>query len=435
MPDKTRPKDTTARIKVVNPETQTEAVKSDLMEWTEAIFRTDRMVKILLVMAIILLGTMVAFLLWTVAGYISGQLLMFFSAWLVALILTPFIRSLMQLGLPKVLAIIGAVVGFMAIIGLVLTILLPGLISQTQELISNLGSIFNNVITSLNATMSNLGLGQFSLDQLATQVQAFGQDLLRGSLGLLTGATGFLLQILLTFIIVVIILFTRDYNFRKKVDVPQGNQESIWYRLPISLRRWLVFLQESSERNFGVFLGGQLIVSVIYAVLVSLVLSIFGFSYVVTTACLCGILMLIPFFGGPLSLLPPVIVGLGTRDANVWLPLIILLVLQGVLLNVVLPRIVSSSAGIGPVLTLFLLLAGAQVGGVWGVILSVPLAGVAKNALDYFLSDLKTKTIAPTIVVDAGQLEPGETVIIQDAPTIVFKDDEKPIPLAKPEPY
>src|SRR5262249_37737712 len=150
-----------------------------------------------------------------------------------------------------------------------------------------------------------------------------------------TGATGFILQILLTLVIVIIILFTRDYKLHKKSDVPADSQERIWYRLPIALRRWLVFLQESSNRNFGVFLGGQLVVSIIYALFVGIILPIFGLSYVVTTACLCGILMLIPFFGGPLSLLPPVIVGLGIRDGgNVWIALIVLLILQGVLLNV-----------------------------------------------------------------------------------------------------
>jgi predicted PurR-regulated permease PerM len=134
-----------------------------------------------------------------------------------------------------------------------------------------------------------------------------------------------------------------------------------------------------------VFLGSQIAIAVLYGFIVSISMSIAGFPYAVSTGVFCGVLMLIPFFGGPLSLIPPLIVSIGTDSSTlpIWVVIIIIWAFQTVELNVLQPRMVGERSGIGPVTTLLILLAGGQIWGIWGVVLAVPLAGVAKNMLDY----------------------------------------------------
>jgi predicted PurR-regulated permease PerM len=167
-------------------------------------------------------------------------------------------------------------------------------------------------------------------------------------------------------------------------------RSTIWRKVPPSWYEFYRRLLQSLESNFGVFLGGQLTVAVIYGILVGLFMSILGFPYTVTTACVCGLLMVIPFFGGPLSLLPPLLVSVGGKtERPIILLLIVLFVFQTVLLNVVLPKLVGGKAGIGPLMTLFVLLAGAQIGGIFGVLLAVPLAGVIKNMVEYLIGRIE----------------------------------------------
>lgn len=110
--------------------------------------------------------------------------------------------------------------------------------------------------------------------------------------------------------------------------------------------------------------------------------------------------MLIPLFGGPLSLLPPLIVAISSTPEVGWFVLPVLFVIQTALLNVVLPKIVGQRSGVGPVATLFVLLAGAQIGGVWGVLLGVPLAGVVVSVYDYLLSNsLRRESPQPKVEV------------------------------------
>jgi predicted PurR-regulated permease PerM len=161
----------------------------------------------------------------------------------------------------------------------------------------------------------------------------------------------------------------------------------------------------SLERNFGVFLGGQLIVGILYGVVVAFVMSLVSLPYAVTTACVCGALMLIPLFGGPLSLFAPLLVAVSESPGIALIVLPVLFVVQTVLLNVVLPKIVGQSSGLGPVATLFVLLAGAQVGGVWGVLLGVPIAGVVMNILEYLITNSswgETSEVKVGLSVTAG---------------------------------
>ncbi len=346
--------------------------------------RTAPLVRTLLVLLILIASLWLAATLWLAISYFGSLLLLFFAAWLLALMLTPVIRLMVGWGWPKAVAIgvtyillLGSVSGFLVLV-------LPGLIAQTQLLSNNLGSLTGQLESGLRGLLKSFGLTDINLADLSRQLQNFGTDLLKNALGVATGIAGFLLQLVLLFIISVSLLAGREFD--KTVETKKAGK-SLWNRLPKRYRERVDFVRRSFERNFGAFLLGQTVVAVIYGLATWIVMWIAGFDYPVTTGCICGALMLIPFFGGPLSLLPPLIVAFSRNDSPIVVVLVLLLALQTALLNVVLPKLIGRSSGVGPVTTLFVLLAGAQVGGVFGVILSVPIAGVIKSLVDGLLSE------------------------------------------------
>ena len=94
---------------------------------------------------------------------------------------------------------------------------------------------------------------------------------------------------------------------------------------------------------------------------------------------------------------------------DVWLGLRVLvageIVLQ-ILENLVAPRILGSFTGLNPFWVLISLLAGAQVGGLLGVVVAVPIAVVIKVALESVRSrDIVTET---TPVEGADPLVAGQ---------------------------
>ncbi len=360
-----------------------------LINWAQnQIFRTDKLFRLALTMLIVLLAFTLVSILWQFVSSFAGLLLLFTSAWLVALLLTPMVRVMVSMSVPKMVAVILSYVIVFAFMGGFIVLVLPGLINQTNDLITGLNGIANEIQRNSNDWLKTVGLSEIRVNDYIGALQSFGTDVLKNALSTVTGLAGFLLQILLVCIISFSLLAGRSYD---RNDPFSKRQSKFWDKLPPSWREFYVRLLQSLERNFGVFLGGQLTVAVVYGIVVGLLMSITGFEYSVTTACVCGLLMVIPFFGGPLSLLPPLLVGIGSKTGGpIILVLIVLFIVQTALLNVVLPKLVGREAGIGPVLTLFVLLAGAQVGGIWGVLLAVPLAGVVKSMVDYLLIKLKT---------------------------------------------
>jgi hypothetical protein len=103
----------------------------------------------------------------------------------------------------------------------------------------------------------------------------------------------------------------------------------------------------------------------------------FQIDFVLVTAILAGLFMLIPLVGNLLALGPPMIALFLTPGKEGWWPwfLLVLFVMQSIMVNVLSPRIMSSAIGIHPIYVWAAILIGSQVAGIWGVLFGIPIAG------------------------------------------------------------
>ena len=87
--------------------------------------------------------------------------------------------------------------------------------------------------------------------------------------------------------------------------------------------------------------------------------------------------MLIPFFGPPLALIPPIVAAwIYTPASFRSRSTIILVAVQTMLVNWLQPRLMQGALGMHPILVLVGLLVGAQVAGVWGALFGIPVIAV-----------------------------------------------------------
>ena len=163
--------------------------------------------------------------------------------------------------------------------------------------------------------------------------------------------------------------------------------DSMWKRFTRALSPELAseaeLLQQSADRSFGGFIRGSLILGVIYGVATLLILVPLGVPYAGVLALVSGLMMIIPFFGPIIAMIPVIAVTFLGAPGQLLLVFVLVLAVQQILLNIVSPRIMSRSIGIHPIFVFLALLLGAKLAGFWGVVLAVPVAGVVNTFARY----------------------------------------------------
>lgn len=128
------------------------------------------------------------------------------------------------------------------------------------------------------------------------------------------------------------------------------------------------------------FVRGALLDAVIVAILSSIALSIIGLDFAVFIGVFAGLANVIPYFGPFLGMIPAFIIGWLTEDLTQGiLAVIVLVVVQQIDANIIYPKIVGSSTGLHPLLVLLAVSVFGYFGGIIGMLLAVPAAGIIQK--------------------------------------------------------
>jgi len=127
------------------------------------------------------------------------------------------------------------------------------------------------------------------------------------------------------------------------------------------------------------FLRGILLDALIVATLSSIGLTIGGLKFAVFVGIFAGICNIIPYFGPIMGMIPAFLIGFFTD--GLWqgiIAVVILLVIQQIDGNLIYPKVVGSSTGLHPLFVLLAVSVGGYYGGIIGMVIAVPIAGIAK---------------------------------------------------------
>ena len=113
----------------------------------------------------------------------------------------------------------------------------------------------------------------------------------------------------------------------------------------------------------------------------------------VTTLIGVAILDLLPFFGTGTVLVPWAIIKFLNGEYGMVIGLLIIWGVGQLFRQMIQPKIVGDSVGLDPLPTLFLLYIGYRMGGVWGMLLSVPIGIIIFNMYEEGVFDTTIKSI------------------------------------------
>ncbi len=277
------------------------------------------------------------------------------------------------------------------IVGL-LSIFIPVFISEMSDLVSQLGkfipdsSIFNSfqseTITGAKSVVSTISHNA-SIGDVVKSIQGLVASLSGGFFNIFGTAFGGVFNLILILIIsfYLSVLDRGIENFLRIVtlDIHEEYVVNLWKR---------------TEHKIGLWMQGQMLMGVIIGMLAYLGLTIIGVKYSLVLSLVIIIAELVPF-GLIIATIPAVL--FAYLDGGVSLAALTLglyFILGQFESYLIYPLIMKKATGISPLVVILSVLIGAELAGLWGIFLAVPIA----VCLFEFLDDIeKKKNLAKTI--------------------------------------
>lgn len=157
---------------------------------------------------------------------------------------------------------------------------------------------------------------------------------------------------------------------------------------PAHYEEYSADLWKRAQKKIGLWMQGQILLSVIIGVLVYLGMLIMGIKYALLLAVFTSMAEIIPIFGSLLAGLAAATVAYS--QGGFPLALIVAglyIVVNQFETNLIYPLVVKKVVGLPPLLVIIALIAGGELAGFLGVLLSVPIAAVTLE----FLSDFEKR--------------------------------------------
>lgn len=163
---------------------------------------------------------------------------------------------------------------------------------------------------------------------------------------------------------------------------------------PRFMSGWRQFAQDV-DQAFSGYIRGQVIDAVLVGVLVSVAMSIAAVPYGILVGLITGFGNLIPYFG-PILGYATIIIGclFSGNMSKLVLGIVLLAIIQFIDGNIINPRLLSNAIHIHPLYVVVCVIAGGAMGGIAGMLISVPLGALIKKEFERFLEFRKKQRAA-----------------------------------------
>jgi predicted PurR-regulated permease PerM len=167
--------------------------------------------------------------------------------------------------------------------------------------------------------------------------------------------------------------------------------------IPAGQRETTVSILQDIDVVLGGFIRGQIIVGACVAALITVMLLALRIKYALLIGVFAGIVNIIPYLGAIAGAIPAVLIALFTHGPG-WA----LLVVAGFVLvnqaegHIIAPNIVGQRVGLTPLMVVIAILVGAELGGILGMFVAVPAAGILKALVARFAQSDPSPTAKQT---------------------------------------
>jgi len=318
-----------------------------------------------------------------------GVIMPFFLAALLTYLLAPVVERLEAAGCHRVLAIVATYALVAAAIAGGVLYLLPQAIQQTIQLAHVLPRFathaevsWNHLLGALHEAPMPPALRAAITDSVKAAERAL-MHRLRDGVGLVLGLVPGVIAVVASPILAFYLL--KDLTRLKA---------RFWYVLPYAWHGPAFKLGRDLDRVLAGYVRGQLLVALLVGVMAGVFSAWVGVPFALLIGVVVGVTDVVPYVGPIVGALPAVLLAL---SHNVWTAVWVVggfALIHEIEGTVLAPKIIGDAVGLHPLLVVLAILVGAELAGIAGMLVAVPI-GAALNVFARHLYRMLAQSRTP----------------------------------------
>jgi len=306
---------------------------------------------------------------------IKGVLAMLFLAIIIASAADPIISFLeRKYFVPRLLGAFVLYLVLFGALGIIFYFLVPPIVDELKQFAVVFPDYFDSVSKELFRTTRGISPDwakdlQGFLINMGDNIRNFTSGITQIISGLFGGMVTFTVVIVTSFYLAAQRRGVEDFL---RIVTPQEEEVyvlGLWRRVETKLGRWF---------------QGQVLLGLIVGAIVLIGLSIIGVPYALLLAVVAGLFEILPIVGPLFSALLGITIAALVSFPLAMLTAILYFIVQQVENHALVPLLMKRVTGLNPVVVIVALLIGAQLGGIFGMLLSVPMATVVSEVIEDF---------------------------------------------------
>lgn len=249
------------------------------------------------------------------------------------------------------------------LLGAVVYFIIPPMVGQLKQLAEQLPTYFKYFaeITNNLASISTGAVTENS-QQSVNAVSNFLNNLSSNIFDTTKGFIGGFTSLITVFILTLYLLLDED-----------GIKKFFTALIPIKQKTQVLGIAHKVGAGLGAWFRGQLVLGLIIGVMVYIGLALMHVPYALTLAILAGILELIPVIGPIVSAIPALLIALSISPSAALGVGVFYVLVQEIENKFLVPKVMQRTVGLHPVTIIIVLLIGAKLMGLMGILLAVPV--------------------------------------------------------------
>lgn len=322
----------------------------------------------------------------------------------VTYLINPFVDALERRRMPRGISIMLIFILFAIVVTLATSFLAGSIRREVVQLVDQFPHYQKTFQSFWDAILEKYHWlqGQAAFDGMMAKASAFVQQkgadmagrMFRGVLSFFSVAMG---------LIVVPVLV---YYFLKDDHKIRG---AFLKSLPAPWRDDASHILDRINVAIGGFIRGQLKLCLVMGLLTWFSMGVVArLDYALIMGLIAGVTEFIPYLGPVLGIILPLAVAAFEGPEKIGVVVILFFVLQFLEGNILAPRIMSGDVGLHPVIIIFVLMAGGQVGGLLGMIIALPVTVILKVFYEHFYLErvIKAEPAAAAVAEPQAALAP-----------------------------